>query len=140
MILSLTICIFLLEGQTTSKWIFRFWFWNLGFIYVEFWWIYLHRYHLKDVIVGKIYFLLVRIKIKHMEIQIIKRESTGTGICSHYRTQSTLMFFLKFLFKMNRIFIKSLFHNCFWNSMTFPVTFEKVHVPTCNSVLKSSTV
>ncbi|WAR03862.1 VP26B-like protein [Mya arenaria] len=36
-------------------------------------------YHLKDVIVGKIYFLLVRIKIKHMEIQIIKRESTGTG-------------------------------------------------------------
>lgn len=39
----------------------------------------LHRYHLKDVIVGKIYFLLVRIKIKHMEIDIIKRETTGTG-------------------------------------------------------------
>lgn len=38
-----------------------------------------HRYHLKDVIVGKIYFLLVRIKIKHMEIDIIKRETTGTG-------------------------------------------------------------
>ena len=37
------------------------------------------RYHLKDVIVGKIYFLLVRIKIKHMEIQIIKRETTGSG-------------------------------------------------------------
>ncbi|XP_067140239.1 vacuolar protein sorting-associated protein 26B-like [Centruroides vittatus] len=37
------------------------------------------KYHLKDVIVGKIYFLLVRIKIKHMEIAIIKRESTGTG-------------------------------------------------------------
>ena len=28
---------------------------------------------------GKIYFLLVRIKIKHMELAIIKRESTGTG-------------------------------------------------------------
>ena len=28
---------------------------------------------------GKIYFLLVRIKIKHMEIDIIKRETTGTG-------------------------------------------------------------
>lgn len=40
---------------------------------------FLHRYHLKDVIVGKIYFLLVRIKIKHMEIDIIKRETTGTG-------------------------------------------------------------
>lgn len=37
------------------------------------------KYHLKDVIVGKIYFLLVRIKIKHMEITIIKRESTGSG-------------------------------------------------------------
>lgn len=37
------------------------------------------RYHLKDVIVGKIYFLLVRIKVKHMEIDIIKRETTGTG-------------------------------------------------------------
>lgn len=35
------------------------------------------RYHLRDVIVGKIYFLLVRIKIKHMEIAIIKRETTG---------------------------------------------------------------
>lgn len=34
---------------------------------------------MKDVIVGKIYFLLVRIKIKHMEIAIIKRETTGTG-------------------------------------------------------------
>ena len=38
------------------------------------------RYHLQDVIVGKIYFLLVRIKVKHMELQVIKRESTGTGI------------------------------------------------------------
>ena len=37
------------------------------------------RYHLKDAVLGKIFFLLVRIKIKHMEIAIIKRESTGTG-------------------------------------------------------------
>ncbi|GBN25955.1 Vacuolar protein sorting-associated protein like [Argiope bruennichi] len=37
------------------------------------------KYHLKDVIVGKIYFLLVRIKIRHMEIGIIKRETTGSG-------------------------------------------------------------
>ncbi|ODO03119.1 hypothetical protein I350_05964 [Cryptococcus amylolentus CBS 6273] len=36
------------------------------------------KYHLKDVIVGKIYFLLVRIKIKHMELSIIRRETTGT--------------------------------------------------------------
>lgn len=37
------------------------------------------RYHLKDVIVGKIYFLLVRIKIQHMELQLIKKEITGIG-------------------------------------------------------------
>ncbi|THH17977.1 hypothetical protein EW146_g2927 [Bondarzewia mesenterica] len=36
------------------------------------------EYHLKDVIVGKIYFLLVRIKIKHMELSIIRRETTGS--------------------------------------------------------------
>jgi vacuolar protein sorting-associated protein 26 len=29
--------------------------------------------------VGKIYFLLVRIKIKHMELEIRRRESTGSG-------------------------------------------------------------
>jgi vacuolar protein sorting-associated protein 26A/B len=37
------------------------------------------KYHLQDVVLGKIYFLLVRIKIKHMEVVIIKRESTGSG-------------------------------------------------------------
>ncbi|GAA5811261.1 hypothetical protein MFLAVUS_004694 [Mucor flavus] len=36
------------------------------------------KYHLKDVIVGKIYFLLVRIKIKTMELSIIRRETTGS--------------------------------------------------------------
>ncbi|CAE8614973.1 unnamed protein product, partial [Polarella glacialis] len=35
------------------------------------------KYHLKDVVVGKVYFLLVKIKIKHMELNIIRRESTG---------------------------------------------------------------
>ncbi|KAH6586305.1 hypothetical protein BASA61_006595 [Batrachochytrium salamandrivorans] len=37
------------------------------------------KYHLRDVIVGKIYFLLVRIKIKNMELSIIRRESTGVA-------------------------------------------------------------
>jgi len=36
------------------------------------------KYHLQDTIVGKIYFLLVRIKIKYMEIALIRRESTGS--------------------------------------------------------------
>ena len=37
------------------------------------------RYALKDVVLGKIFFLLVRIRIKFMELAIIKRESTGSG-------------------------------------------------------------
>uniref|UniRef100_A0A7S4GLW4 Vacuolar protein sorting-associated protein 26 n=1 Tax=Eutreptiella gymnastica TaxID=73025 RepID=A0A7S4GLW4_9EUGL len=37
------------------------------------------KYHLNDVVIGKIYFLLVKIKIKHMEVSIIRRETTGHG-------------------------------------------------------------
>ncbi len=54
------------------------------------------KYHLKDVIVGKIYFLLVRIKIKHMEIAIIKRETTGSGN-SHSIFHSYTLSFLRML-------------------------------------------
>ena len=35
------------------------------------------KYHLEDVIMGKIFFLLVRIKIKHMELAVVRRESCG---------------------------------------------------------------
>ncbi|VWU51051.1 vacuolar protein sorting-associated protein 26, putative [Hepatocystis sp. ex Piliocolobus tephrosceles] len=44
------------------------------------------KYHLKDVVVGKVYFLLVRIKIKHMELDIIKMETTGVG--KNYNTET----------------------------------------------------
>ena len=44
------------------------------------------KYHLKDTVVGKIYFLLVRIKLKHMEVEIRRRETTGSG--SHARNES----------------------------------------------------
>jgi vacuolar protein sorting-associated protein 26 len=37
------------------------------------------RYHLKDMIIGKVYFLLVRIKIKYMEVAILRKESSGAG-------------------------------------------------------------
>jgi len=37
------------------------------------------KYHLKDVILGKIYFLLVRIKIKYMELAVIRKEAAGVG-------------------------------------------------------------
>ncbi|GBG24222.1 Vacuolar protein sorting-associated protein 26 [Hondaea fermentalgiana] len=37
------------------------------------------KYHPNEAVVGKIYFMLVRIKIKYMELGIMRRESTGTG-------------------------------------------------------------
>mmetsp|Transcript_7831 Transcript_7831/g.12901 ORF Transcript_7831/g.12901 Transcript_7831/m.12901 type:complete len:383 (+) Transcript_7831:94-1242(+) len=37
-------------------------------------------YHLQDVICGQINFLLVRIKIKHMELAVIRRETSGEGL------------------------------------------------------------
>lgn len=46
------------------------------------------KYHLKDVVVGKIFFLLVRIKIKHMEIEIRRRESTGSGANTYAHLKS----------------------------------------------------
>ncbi|KAI5302155.1 hypothetical protein KEM56_000974 [Ascosphaera pollenicola] len=50
------------------------------------------QYHLKDVIVGRIYFLLVRLKIKHMELSIIRRETTGTPP-NQYNESETLVRF-----------------------------------------------
>jgi hypothetical protein len=50
------------------------------------------RYHLKDVIIGKIYFLLVRIKIKNMDLEIRRRESTGSGANTHVETETLAKF------------------------------------------------
>jgi vacuolar protein sorting-associated protein 26 len=50
------------------------------------------KYHLKDVIVGRIYFLLVRLKIKHMELSIIRRETTGSAP-NQYNESETLVRF-----------------------------------------------
>jgi hypothetical protein len=37
------------------------------------------NFHLQDIVLGKIFFLLVRLKIKYMEIVLIKRETTGNS-------------------------------------------------------------
>lgn len=50
------------------------------------------KYHLKDVIIGKIFFLLVRIKIKYMELSIIKRESCGFGTNQHNENDTVTKF------------------------------------------------
>lgn len=39
-------------------------------------------YHLQDTILGNIHFLLVRIKIKHMELAVIRREMSGDGLAA----------------------------------------------------------
>ena len=38
------------------------------------------RYHLTDVIEGRVNFLLVKIKIKYMELAVIRRETVGPGM------------------------------------------------------------
>eukprot|EP00826_Nyctotherus_ovalis_P040738 TRINITY_DN4039_c0_g2_i3.p2 TRINITY_DN4039_c0_g2~~TRINITY_DN4039_c0_g2_i3.p2 ORF type:complete len:135 (-),score=46.72 TRINITY_DN4039_c0_g2_i3:95-499(-) len=44
------------------------------------------KYHLKDCVLGKVYFLLVKIRIKIMELQLIRRETIGSG--SNEQTES----------------------------------------------------
>lgn len=50
------------------------------------------KYHLKDVILGKIYFLLVRIKIKHMELAVIRREAAGTGANTYNESENIVKY------------------------------------------------
>ncbi|KAG4138237.1 hypothetical protein ERO13_D07G122400v2 [Gossypium hirsutum] len=50
------------------------------------------KYHLKDVIIGKIYFLLVRIKLKNMDLEIRRRESTGSGPNTYVETETLAKF------------------------------------------------
>ena len=49
-------------------------------------------YHLKDCVIGKVYFLLVRIKIKKMELEIVKKESYGTGANAQTQEEAVTKF------------------------------------------------
>ena len=73
-----------------------------------------NRYHLKDVIVGKIYFLLVRIKIKHMELSIIRRETTGAPPNQYNESETITKFEI-----MDGAPVRGLF--CFFFFLFFPV-------------------
>lgn len=46
-------------------------------------------YHLSDVVLGRISFLLVRIRLKHMELEIRRRETSGSG--SNARSEATTL-------------------------------------------------
>ena len=37
------------------------------------------RYHLRDVVIGKVYFCMVRIRVMHMEVALVRKETAGTG-------------------------------------------------------------
>lgn len=50
------------------------------------------KYHLSDIIIGKVYFLLVRIKIKHMELAIIRREAAGSGAQQYNESETITKF------------------------------------------------
>jgi vacuolar protein sorting-associated protein 26 len=50
------------------------------------------KYHLQDVILGKIYFLLVRIKIKFMELAVIRREAAGMGASSYNESENIVKY------------------------------------------------
>ena len=49
-------------------------------------------YHLTDTVLGKIYFLLVRIKLKHMELELRRRETTGAGPSARVETETLAKF------------------------------------------------
>jgi vacuolar protein sorting-associated protein 26 len=59
------------------------------------------KYHLKDVIVGRIYFLLVRLKIKHMELSIIRRETTGAPPNQYNESETLVRFEVRSLVRVN---------------------------------------
>lgn len=50
------------------------------------------KFHLRDVIIGKILFVLVKIKIKNMELSIIKRESTNSGSNVYHESDTIAKF------------------------------------------------
>jgi len=46
------------------------------------------KYHMKDVVIGKVYFLLIRIKIKYMELAVVKKETIGTGTAAQTESET----------------------------------------------------
>ncbi|KAJ1444448.1 vacuolar protein sorting-associated protein 26-domain-containing protein [Pelagophyceae sp. CCMP2097] len=49
-------------------------------------------YALGDIIIGKVYFLLVRIKIKHMELAIVRREACSAGPQQYNESETVTKF------------------------------------------------
>ncbi|KAL0637470.1 Vacuolar protein sorting-associated protein 26 [Maublancomyces gigas] len=93
------------------------------------------KYHLKDVIVGRIYFLLVRLKIKHMELSIIRRETTGTAP-NQYNESETLVRFevslvLQLHYSVSHLEVSNIFSRL-W--MDLPLEVYPVTYTSCSSL------
>ncbi len=50
------------------------------------------KYHLKDCIIGQVVFKKVSIRLKSMEIQIIKRETLGAGVNSQTENETLIRY------------------------------------------------
>eukprot|EP01107_Rhizomastix_libera_P000893 TRINITY_DN1169_c0_g1_i1.p1 TRINITY_DN1169_c0_g1~~TRINITY_DN1169_c0_g1_i1.p1 ORF type:complete len:338 (+),score=73.31 TRINITY_DN1169_c0_g1_i1:35-1048(+) len=50
------------------------------------------KYHLKDVVIGKVYFLLVRTRIKFMEISLLRKEASGQPPNAYNETETISKF------------------------------------------------
>jgi len=50
------------------------------------------KYHLHDVVIGKVFFLLVRIRIKYMELCLVKRETSGQPPNTYNETETLTKF------------------------------------------------
>jgi vacuolar protein sorting-associated protein 26 len=50
------------------------------------------KYHLKDCITGQVIFKKVSIRLKSMELQIIKRETIGAGVTSHTENETIVRY------------------------------------------------
>uniref|UniRef100_A0A914RL44 Uncharacterized protein n=1 Tax=Parascaris equorum TaxID=6256 RepID=A0A914RL44_PAREQ len=95
------------------------------------------KYHLKDVIVGKIYFLLVRIKIKYMEITIAKYEiMDGAPVRGEYRLRhrsAIVKFSVRYY--LNLVLVDEEDRRYFKQQVSFENHSEAVISPSVSSLL-----
>ena len=82
------------------------------------------KFHLKDCILGKVFFNLVRIKIKHMELSIIRKEIVGSGANAVTETENLNKFeIIKNLSMFSFKFNDNYFNFCLISKVKTPLKF-----------------
>ena len=82
-------------------------------------------YHLHDVICGKINFLLVRIKIKHMELAVITMFNRTLGLITGINEMKCSLFFINP--KVATLISRSSLRRSRWRRGGSPATPEQLH-------------